>query len=125
MRQLVELTDVSHVFDGGSRTMALDRVSLTIREGEFTAVMGPSGGGKSTLLNLVAGLDRATSGRVVVDGVELSRAREAQLARFRRSRIGFVFQFFNLLANLTVLENGSGAGRAGRRAVGLGKGAGA
>jgi putative ABC transport system ATP-binding protein len=102
---LVELNQVSRIYNGGSKTVALDSVTLQIDSGEFASVMGPSGSGKSTLLNLVAGLDRATTGRVVVDGQELTRSTETQLARFRRSRIGFVFQFFNLLSNLTALEN--------------------
>ena len=102
---LVELTDVSRVFNGGSRTVALNRVTIRVAPGEFTAVMGASGSGKSTLLNLVAGLDRPTSGRVVVDGHELTRANETELARYRRSRVGFIFQFFNLLSNLSVLDN--------------------
>jgi putative ABC transport system ATP-binding protein len=105
MSWLVDLTDVSKVFSGGAKTVALDGVTLQIGGGEFTAVMGPSGSGKSTLLNLIAGLDRATSGSLVVDGVDLTRANETQLARYRRSRVGFVFQFFNLLSNLTVMEN--------------------
>jgi len=105
MAGLVELREVSRVYDGGAHTVALDAVTLEIERGEFTAVMGPSGSGKSTLLNLVAGLDRPTSGRVIVDGQELTRASETELARYRRSRVGFVFQFFNLLSNLTVLEN--------------------
>ncbi|HEY4864553.1 MAG TPA: ABC transporter ATP-binding protein [Candidatus Dormibacteraeota bacterium] len=105
MSWLVDLTDVSKVFSSGAKTVALDGVTLRIGGGEFTAVMGPSGSGKSTLLNLIAGLDRATSGSIVVDGVDLTRANETQLARYRRSRVGFVFQFFNLLSNLTVMEN--------------------
>jgi putative ABC transport system ATP-binding protein len=83
----------------------LDDLSLQISEGEFTAIMGPSGSGKSTLLNLVAGLDRPTSGTVSVDGIALAGLSEAELARFRRSRIGFVFQFFHLLNNLSVFDN--------------------
>jgi putative ABC transport system ATP-binding protein len=84
---------------------ALAEVSLTIERGEFVAVMGPSGSGKSTLLNLVAGVDRPTTGRVVVDGIELGRLGEGGLARYRREQVGFVFQFFNLLDNLTVVQN--------------------
>jgi putative ABC transport system ATP-binding protein len=105
MGWLVDMSEVSKVFSGGAKTVALDRVTLQVAAGEFTAVMGSSGSGKSTLLNLVAGLDRATSGRIVVDGIDLTRATETQLARYRRSRVGFVFQFFNLLSNLTVMQN--------------------
>ena len=104
MSELVQLTDITKVYQGGV-TGALNGVSLILEEGEFTAVMGPSGSGKSTLLNMVAGLDRPTSGSVVVAGTDLGRLGEAGLARFRRDRIGFVFQFFHLLPNLTVLEN--------------------
>ncbi len=104
MSELVRLTDITKVYQGGV-TGALNGVSLILEEGEFTAVMGPSGSGKSTLLNMVAGLDRPTSGSVVVAGTDLGRLGEAGLARFRRDRIGFVFQFFHLLPNLTVLEN--------------------
>src|SRR5438874_5929790 len=104
MPELVRLTDVIKVYQGGI-TGALNGVSLSIEQGEFTAVMGPSGSGKSTLLNLIAGLDRPTSGDVVVGGTDLGRLGEAGLARFRRDRVGFVFQFFHLLPNLTALEN--------------------
>ena len=104
MSQLVRLTDVTKVYQGGV-TGALNGVSLTVEEGEFTAVMGPSGSGKSTLLNMVAGLDRPTSGSVSVAGSDLGRMSEPALARFRRDRVGFVFQFFHLLPNLTALEN--------------------
>jgi putative ABC transport system ATP-binding protein len=104
MSELIRLTDITKVYQGGV-TGALNGVSLTVEEGEFTAVMGPSGSGKSTLLNLIAGLDRPTSGGVVVAGADLARMGETALARFRRDRIGFVFQFFHLLPNLTALEN--------------------
>jgi putative ABC transport system ATP-binding protein len=84
---------------------ALRGVNLTVEAGDFAALMGPSGCGKSTLLNLVAGLDRPSAGSVAVAGTDLASFGEAGLARFRRDRIGFVFQFFHLLPNLTVLEN--------------------
>src|ERR1700716_934294 len=104
MSELVRLTDVTKVYQGGV-TGALNGVSLTVEEGEFTAVMGPSGSGKCTLLNLVAGLDKPTTGSVTVAGSDLGQMGETALARFRRDHIGFVFQFFHLLPNLTVLEN--------------------
>ncbi len=104
MSELVRVTDVTKVYQGGI-TGALNGVSLTVEQGEFTAVMGPSGSGKSTLLNLIAGLDRPTSGSVLVRGIELASLGESGLARFRRDHVGFVFQFFHLLPNLTALEN--------------------
>ena len=104
MSELVRLTEVTKVYQGGI-TGALNGVSLLVEKGEFTAIMGPSGSGKSTLLNLVAGLDRPTSGSVAVGGMDLGKLGEAGLARFRRDNIGFVFQFFYLLPNLTSLEN--------------------
>ncbi|TMC83200.1 MAG: ABC transporter ATP-binding protein [Chloroflexi bacterium] len=104
MKELVRLTDVTKVYQGGI-TGALNGVSLAVEKGEFTAIMGPSGSGKSTMLNLVAGLDRPTSGSVSVSGTDLGKLGETGLARFRRDHIGFVFQFFYLLPNLTALEN--------------------
>ncbi len=120
---LVELIDVTKIYDAASSQRALDGVSLRIAAGKITAVMGPSGSGKSTLLNLVAGIDRATGGRIVVDGLEITRLGETALARYRRAKVGLVFQFFNLLNNLTVLDNvlipaqlaGVAAPEAGRR----------
>ena len=100
---VIELREVSRRYDGGPP--ALDGVSLTIRAGEAVAILGPSGSGKSTLLNLVAGLDRPSSGEVTVDGVRVDRLGEAGSARFRRGKIGMVFQFFNLLDDLTVTDN--------------------
>src|SRR5579863_192986 len=105
VNSIVELRGVTKVYDGSSSRAALDGVNLRIEAGAVTAIMGASGSGKSTLLNLVAGLDRATSGTVTVDGQEITGLSEAALARFRRARIGLVFQFFNLLNNLTVLDN--------------------
>src|SRR5262245_34330513 len=102
---LVELTEVSKTYDGGNGRAALNGVNLAIDSGELTAIMGPSGSGKSTLLNLVAGVDRPSGGRVMVGGEDLGRLSEARLARLRRAHVGLIFQFFNLLGNLTVLEN--------------------
>src|SRR4051812_31460134 len=104
MDQLVEMTGVRKMYDGGAQP-ALDVNSLRIPSGQMTAIMGPSGSGKSTLLNLVAGLDRVTQGTIRVDGLEVTRLNEAALARYRRARIGLIFQFFNLLNNLTVRDN--------------------
>jgi putative ABC transport system ATP-binding protein len=84
---------------------ALDNVSLALPAGTFTAVMGPSGSGKSTLLHCAAGLDEPTSGKVLIDGTELTHGNETAMTKFRRSRIGFVFQQFNLLPTLTVWQN--------------------
>ncbi|RLL70659.1 ABC transporter ATP-binding protein [Streptomyces sp. Z26] len=88
-----------------SRTTALDNVSLSLAAGTFTAVMGPSGSGKSTLLQCAAGLDSLDNGVVVVDGAQMAGRTEAQLTKFRRERIGFIFQQYNLLDTLTVLQN--------------------
>jgi putative ABC transport system ATP-binding protein len=104
MSELVRLTDITKVYQGGI-TGALNGVSVTVEKGEFTAIMGRSGSGKSTLLNLVAGLDRPSSGSVMVGGQDLAKLGEAGQARFRRDHIGFVFQFFYLLPNLTAFEN--------------------
>jgi len=101
---LVRLTDVNKVYQGGI-TGALNGVSISVEKGEFAAIMGPSGSGKSTMLNLIAGLDRPTSGTITVGGTDLAKLSEGGLARFRRDTIGFVFQFFYLLSNLTALEN--------------------
>ncbi|MBC6456566.1 ABC transporter ATP-binding protein [Actinomadura sp. HBU206391] len=102
MEHLVQLTNVRKEYGD---TTALAGVTLDIRQGEAVAVMGPSGSGKSTLLNMVAGLDRPTSGSVVFQGEDLSTLNETALAKFRRRRIGMVFQFFNLLDDLPALEN--------------------
>jgi putative ABC transport system ATP-binding protein len=90
---------------GGVQVRALDGVDLAVERGEFVAIMGPSGCGKSTLLNLLAGFDRPSAGEVWLGGQRIDGLSEAQLARLRRRRIGFVFQFFNLLPALSVAEN--------------------
>ena len=84
---------------------ALDDVSLTVGRHEFVAVVGPSGCGKSTLMHLIAGLDRPTAGEIVVDGLSLTTADDAELTNFRRRQLGLVFQFFNLLPTMNALEN--------------------
>jgi len=90
---------------GGQEVRALDGVDLDVVRGEFVALVGPSGWGKSTLLNLIGGLDRPSSGEVHVAGLELGRASDKELVRFRRERIGFIFQSFNLLATRSAVEN--------------------
>lgn len=105
MHALIELTNVTKVYNGGGTQIGLSDVTLSIPPGQFAAIMGPSGSGKSTLLNLVAGLDRPTRGAIMVDGINVGSLSEAALARYRRKRLGFVFQFFHLLNQLTVLDN--------------------
>lgn len=102
---IIECVDVSKTYNGGVHNAALSHVTLRVPQGQFIAVMGPSGSGKSTLLNMIAGLDRPTQGEVRVNGMQVSRLGEAALARYRRARLGFVFQFFNLLDHLSVLDN--------------------
>ncbi len=103
---LIEIKEVSKLFGfGNATTLALDEVSLSVEKGEFIAIMGPSGCGKSTLMNIIGVLDRPTNGDYLLDGRHVARQRAAQHARMRRDRIGFVFQSFNLLPRLSVLEN--------------------
>jgi putative ABC transport system ATP-binding protein len=104
MDALVQINDVTKRYDGSGQP-ALHGVTLEIAGGEAVAVMGPSGSGKSTLLNLIAGLDRPTSGTVTVAGRRIDRLTETGMARCRRRQIGMIFQFFNLLDDLTVADN--------------------
>lgn len=101
---MIRLVKASRSY-GTPPVTALDSVSLEIGRGEFIAITGPSGSGKSTLLNLLGGLDHPTSGEVVVDGVHLERADDRELTLYRRLKLGIVFQFFNLLPSMSVVEN--------------------
>jgi putative ABC transport system ATP-binding protein len=103
---IINLENVNKLYGfGDATTVALDEVSLSVDRGEFVAFMGPSGSGKSTLMHVVGLLDRPTHGNYVLDGRHVSRLRQNQRARVRRDKVGFVFQSFNLLPRLTVLEN--------------------
>lgn len=103
---MVRCRDLRKVYrQGESEIIALAGVSLEMARGSFTVIMGPSGSGKSTLLHLIGGLDRPTAGEIVVDGLSLGRMTDDEVTLFRRTRVGFVFQFFNLLPTLTALEN--------------------
>ncbi len=103
---MIRCIDVRKIYrQGNNEIIALDGVSLDIAKGEFAVIMGPSGSGKSTLLHLIGGLDRPTSGELLVDQRLVGQMADDQVTLFRRTRIGFVFQFFNLLPTLTALEN--------------------
>jgi putative ABC transport system ATP-binding protein len=104
MDALVQINDVTKRYDGSGQA-AVDGITLEIAPGEAVAVMGPSGSGKSTLLNLIAGLDRPTDGTITVAGRRIDRLSETGMARCRRGQIGMIFQFFNLLDDLTVADN--------------------
>ena len=106
MSDILTVTDLKKVYGkGGSLTRALDGVSLSLEAGEFVGVMGPSGSGKTTLLNCVSTIDRPSAGSIVIDGRELTRLKGKELAKFRRERLGFIFQDCNLLDTLTTYEN--------------------
>ncbi|HYR93373.1 MAG TPA: ABC transporter ATP-binding protein [Methylomirabilota bacterium] len=103
---IVEADRLERTYESGTAPVAaLAGLSLQVRRGEFLAVMGPSGSGKSTLLNILAGLERPTAGRVTVDGVDLSALDENGLARYRRGKVGIIFQAFNLLPRYRVIDN--------------------
>jgi putative ABC transport system ATP-binding protein len=104
MNTLVQLSDVTKRYDNDAAP-AVAHVTLAVAQGEAVSIMGPSGSGKSTLLNLIAGLDRPTSGEVRVGGQRIDRLSETGVARFRRDQVGMIFQFFNLLDDMTVADN--------------------
>lgn len=103
---IVEFNDVTRVYKTGEHELkALDKVSFTLDEGKFVVILGPSGAGKSTLLNMLGGLDSPTEGTIKVNGKDISKLSDNDLADFRASTVGFVFQFYNLIPTLTVYEN--------------------
>ncbi len=106
MDTFVELKDVTKVYKMGEvEIRAVDGIDFQIMKGEFVVIVGPSGAGKTTVLNMLGGMDTCTSGSIVVDGTDISQYTNRQLTSYRRDDIGFVFQFYNLVQNLTALEN--------------------
>ena len=103
---IVEFLEVSKIYKVGEQEFkALDKASFELNEGEFVVILGPSGAGKSTLLNMLGGLDNPTSGKIIVEGNDISTLKNNELAEYRASHVGFVFQFYNLIPTLTVHEN--------------------
>ncbi|MVX64705.1 ABC transporter ATP-binding protein [Clostridium chromiireducens] len=103
---IVIVKDVTKEYNMGEVTVkASDEMNFEIFEGEFVVVLGPSGSGKSTVLNMVGGMDRPTSGEVIIDGENITKYSDNELTMYRRKKVGFVFQFYNLMSNLTALEN--------------------
>ena len=106
MEELIKFKNVKKEYNIGEKTFnALDGVDFTVNKGEFVVILGPSGAGKSTLLNLLGGMDKATSGEIIVGGKNISKYSDSKLTEYRAENIGFIFQFYNILPTLTVLEN--------------------
>lgn len=106
MNNVLEVRNLKKVYGSrGNLYPALDNINLDIKTGEFVGIMGPSGAGKTTLLNVIATIDRPTGGSIHIDGADIARMNEAKLAAFRRNKLGFIFQDFNLLDTLTIKEN--------------------
>src|ERR1700736_771015 len=102
---MISLKGVSKSYNGKRQVVALNHIDLEIARGEMVSIVGPSGSGKSTLLNLIGGLDRPTAGEIRIDGQAVAQLSDDDLTRLRRDKIGFIFQFFNLLPSLTCVEN--------------------
>ena len=106
MGEIITFENVKKSYNIGENTFnALDGVDFSIKKGEFVVILGPSGAGKSTLLNLIGGMDRPSSGKIIVDGKDISSYGENNLTKYRDENVGFIFQFYNILPTLTVLEN--------------------
>ena len=106
MSTIIEFKNVEKIYKSGDHILkAMDNVNFTIDEGEFVVILGPSGAGKSTLLNLLGGLDTVTSGEIIVKGNHVENFSDNQLTSYRAENVGFIFQFYNLIPNLTALEN--------------------
>lgn len=106
MQELINFKNVKKTYVvGDTKFNVLDGVDLSINKGEFVVILGPSGAGKSTLLNLLGGMDKVTSGKITVAGKEISKYNDKELTKYRASEVGFIFQFYNILPTLTVLEN--------------------
>ncbi|HCS94178.1 MAG TPA: macrolide ABC transporter ATP-binding protein [Clostridiales bacterium] len=105
-KAIIVASNVSKVYKSGvGEVRAVDNLSFEVNEGEFVVILGPSGAGKTTLLNLMGGMDGVTSGELVIDGENLTGMSARELTRYRRTKVGFVFQFYNLMPNLTAIEN--------------------
>ena len=106
MSKIIEFKNVDKIYKSGEHILkAMDNVNFTIDEGEFVVILGPSGAGKSTLLNLLGGLDKPTSGEIIIDNENITNFSDKELTRYRAKEIGFIFQFYNLIPNLTACEN--------------------
>ncbi len=106
MKELINFRNVKKTYTVGEKSFdALNGASFSINKGEFVVILGPSGAGKSTILNLLGGMDKATSGEIVIDGKDISKLTNKELTKYRAENIGFIFQFYNILPTLTVLEN--------------------